>query len=545
MKVFPFFLFGTVAAVSACKEQHTNVHIITAPDYKKGVAFLERRNDSAYYYFNKVATTSKDSLQIAMAYNNMAVIQNDEGDDYGGQDMALTSLRYLHENREKDQYCFVADYNVLGNSSLNLKNYDAAIDYYNKAAALAKNEGWKAIALNNKAVVYREKKQYGQAIALYDSILQRSKKSKREYARVVTNLAMVRWLQDTAYRAAPEFLMALALRKAENDVWGLNSSYAHLADYYTSSRPDSALHYAVKMYAVANQLQSPDDELEALQKLIMLGPSRDVKKYFTQYRHLKDSLETARNNAKNQFALIRYEAEKNKADNLELQHDNAEKKVEIFKQRIGLLVSMAASVLIVGWIVARSRSKMRRHKLRTSKKVHDVVANGLYRIMTGVEHHSNIDREQLLDDLEVLYEKSRDISYDQAGNETDDFHQVVTELLTSFAGPTTRVGSIGNDRNLWEIIPNGVKIELKAILQELMVNMKKHSGAANVAVRFEHQNGQMTIRYTDDGKGFTKGQHFGNGLKNTENRIKNMGGRIIFDRNYPSGLKIEIYLPLS
>ncbi|HEX3933258.1 MAG TPA: ATP-binding protein [Puia sp.] len=543
MKVLPLLLWSAITALSACKEQHSdNVRIVTTTDYTKGVSFLERRNDSAYYYFNKVATTAKDSLQIAMAYNNMAVIENDDGDDYGGQEMALASLRYLHENRERDQYCLVADYNVLGNSSLNLKNYDAAIGYYDRAAALAKSEGTKTVALNNKALVYREEGRYGQAIALYDSILLRAKRSKKEYARVLTNLTMVRWLKDTTYRAAPELLIALQLRRQEKDVWGLNSSYSHLADYYATSRPDSALHYAHEMYAVASRLASPDDELEALQKLILLSPPGAVKQYFRRYQHLSDSLQTARSRAKNQFALIRYEVEKNKAENLKLQQDNTEKKIEIFRERFILFGSLVGFVLVLGWLVAWFRNRIRTSKLRTSQKVHDVVANGLYRLMTGVEH-GTIDQDQLLDDLEVLYERSRDISYDRADGERQDFHLIIAQLLGSFATPATRVGFTGNSKELWAEVSKSVKKELEPILQELMINMKKHSGAGKVFVRFVREGGQLVIRYADDGSGFAVGQHFGNGLTSTENRIKNRGGRLIFDRNKPNGLKIEIRLP--
>jgi len=546
LKVLPLLLWSTIAALSACKEQRSDkVHIVTSPDYSKGVSFLERRNDSAYYYFNKVVTTSKDSLQIAMAYNNMAVIENDDGDDYGGQEMALTSLRYLHESRARDLYCLVADYNVLGNSSLNLKNYDAAIGYYDRAAALAKSEGTKTVALNNKAVVYREKGQYDQAIALYDSILLRAKRSKKEYARVLTNLTMVRWLKDTTYRAAPELMMALQLRRQEKDLWGLNSSYSHLADYYATSRPDSALYYAREMYAVASRLASPDDELEALQKLILLSPLGAVKQYFRRYQHLSDSLQTARSRAKNQFALIRYEAEKNKAENLRLQQDNTQKKVEILRERFALFGSIVGFVLVLGWLVAWFRNRIRTSKLRTSQKVHDVVANGLYRLMTGVEHHGTIDRDQLLDDLEVLYERSRDISYDRDDSERQDFHSIIAQLLGSFSTPDTRVVFKGNSQELWAKVSDAVKNELEPILQELMINMKKHSGAGNVFFRFERDDGQLVVRYMDDGSGFPPGNSFGNGLTNTETRIKKMGGRLIFDRNNPKGLKIEISLPIA
>lgn len=523
--------------------------MVTTPDYNKGVSFLERRNDSAYFYFNKVVSSSKDSLQLAMAYNNMAVIENDEGDDYAGQEMALTSLRYLQDNRERDQYCLVADYNVLGNSSLNLKNYDAAIVYYDRAAGLTKSEGFKSIALNNKAVVYREEGLYGRAIAVYDSILRWGKRSNKEYARVLTNLALVRWLKDSTYRAAPELLQALRLRVEEKDVWGLNSSYNHLADYYSSSRPDSALRYAREMLGVATRLGSPDDELEALKKLITIGPLKEVKPWFARYHQLSDSLEAARSRAKNQFALIRYESEKNRADNLRLQQENAEKRVELLWGRILLFGSIAVFVTVVGWLVGwfrkRTRNRIRDHQLRTSQKVHDVVANGLYRVMSGVEHHETVDKERLLDELEVLYERSRDISYEQADGTGEDFHLVVAQLLSSFAGPGTRVALSGNGQELWAEVRPDVKRELEPILQELMINMKKHSGAGKVSVRFHRENGRLVLLYADDGVGISSGHRPGNGLINTENRIQKIGGRLILGENSPRGLKIEIHLPIA
>lgn len=66
------------------------------------------------------------------------------------------------------------------------------------------------------------------------------------------------------------------------------------------------------MFEIAKQLDSPDDQLEALQKLIALEPSEKSKFYFSKYQKINDSLQTARSKAKNQFALIRYETEKEK-----------------------------------------------------------------------------------------------------------------------------------------------------------------------------------------------------------------------------------------
>lgn len=546
------FLLLLSTGICACGDRHQVIPLIISTDYNKGASFLNLKNDSAFYYFNKVATGSKDSLQIATAYNSMAVIQSDEGDYYGSQESLLTSLKYLNEQKEKDHYCLLADYNELGSTSLNLRSYEAAISYYDQALKFIKDDNFKIITLNNKAVVYQKMQHYDQAIAIGRSIIEQSKKDKKEYARILSNLSRTRWLQDSNYRAAPDLLAALQIRKDEKDDWGLNASYSHLSDYYSHSHPDSALTYADSMYAVAKKLNSPDDELEALQKLITLSPARDVQQYFKSYQQLADSIQTSRIASKDQFALIRYDAEKNKADNLRLQKDNTDKKLQIIKQRLliyGTLSLFIIGVAIVaGWVRKRkkqTRNAIREQQLRTSQKVHDVVANGLYHIMMGIEHQDTIEKEDLLDQIEILYERSRDISYEQPEAARPDFQKGITGLLMSFATPATKVLVIGNQEKVWSSLKDPVKIELEHVLQELMINMKKHSAARHVVIRFQQEHGQLKIQYTDDGIGLPPAFRYGNGLTNTENRITNIGGQIIFEKQRTNGLKIEIYLPIA
>lgn len=540
--------------IDGCREQPPTIPVTTSADYKKGLFFLDRQNDSAYYYFNKVVSTSKDSLQIAVAYNSMAVIQSGEGDYFGGQESLLMSLKYLNEQKENNQYCLVSDYNELGSISLSLKNYDAAIDYYGRSLERATDTSAKAIALNNRAFALQLKGEYLKAAMIYESILAQSKKDEREYARVLCNLASVRWLRDRSYRAAPELLTALEIRQKANDDWGLNSSYAHLSDYYLHTQPDSALLYSKAMYAVASKLKSPEDQLEALQKLILLGPAGDAKTYFDRYRRLRDSLETARNRAKNQFALVRYDAEKNKTDNLRLFRENAERRVEVVRQRVITVGVMGASVILIGWAIFWYRKRRQKleweketavqeERLKTSRKVHDVVANGLYRVMTEIEYGGTMDRELLLDKIEPLYLQSRDISYEGVEEHYEDFQMTLHELLMSFGHPDRKVVLAGNNNEVWEGMGEKEKNELEVVLRELMVNMDKHSSASNVVIQFEREAGGIWVAYRDDGVGLPADFRYGNGLRNTENRIVAMGGRVIFEQNAPRGLIVRIYLP--
>jgi hypothetical protein len=52
------------------------------------------------------------------------------------------------------------------------------------------------------------------------------------------------------------------------------------------------------MYDVAKNIDSPDDQIEALEKLISLKILQNSKQYFQVYQSLNDSLQTARNKAK-------------------------------------------------------------------------------------------------------------------------------------------------------------------------------------------------------------------------------------------------------
>jgi two-component sensor histidine kinase len=314
--------------------------------------------------------------------------------------------------------------------------------------------------------------------------------------------------------------------------------------------PDSALFYSAKMYHGSNSLHSAQDQMEALQKLIQLSPTEESRRYFSRYRILEDSVQNAWSSARNQFALIRYETEKHKANNLLLQKKAAVRNAWIISLAILLI---AGSISGIVWYKRRERhlalkaaNAVRESQLKTSKKVHDVVANGLYRLMSEVENVAEFDRERVLDDMEILYERSRDISYDdqEANFNTGDFQNAVSSLLMSFATPETRVVIVGNTGGLWLGVSQDAKDNLYYVLQEFMVNMTKHSEASSVAIRFERKEDNIKVFYTDNGAGLPEDAIFNNGLTNTGNRIRSINGRITFGKGTTGGLNIQIQIPV-
>lgn len=544
---FPFILFTLtiIYYLISCQPSERNSPIIIPDSYKRGESFYGTENDSAFYYFNKVASESNKKLITSAAYTYMGMIQYKAGDYFGSQESLLSSLKLLNETNTDEQELASSSYNSLGNNSRNLKNYDDAINYYKLALKFAKDSVDRLINLNNIAVTYQDKNQYDSAISIYSSILNENEEDKLEYARVLSNMTKAKWLKDSNYNAAPELFAALQIRIKENDKWGLNASYGHLTEYYERRRPDAALLYAQKMYTIAQELSSPDDQLFALQKLITLSSPNASKKYFERYQQLNDSLQTARNSAKNQFALIRYETEKHKSQNLILQKENAEKKVRIIEQQVILGGIVILSFAILFWYRRQKQQALREQQLKTSQKVHDVVANGLYRIMVGVEHQPEIDRQQLLDEMDNLYEQSRDISYETIEVPKQSFSNEVAGLLKSFSTEQTSISIVGNTPPVWDKLNNKARTELKRALQELLVNMKKHSAAKNVVVKFDEEENGLKVRYADDGKGIPADFCYGNGLRNTETRIKSIGGQFNFNLPSTTGLNIQIFIPIS
>lgn len=524
------------------------------PTFLKAYKFRDAgEKDSAFIYYNKAKEEllqEKDSVNAAVCLINMAIIASDKSDFFGAQELALNAASFL-DDKNPDHFNYnLSNYNALGIVSSSLKQYDKAVEFYNKSLEFTADTTFILAIKNNIANNYRKSGKYDVAIPIFKSIISQEK-NPVDYARILTNYASTKWLQNPSYNASTELRQGLSIRIKEKDKLGENNSYDHLTDYYLKTRPDSALYFAKQWHQMVYSLDSPDDLLECLKKLVLLSDDQNSKRYFAQYRQLADSIQTVRNNAKNQFALIRYETEKHKADNLLLQR----------KATIRIIWIISLSIILIGgaflsiiWYKKRAKrleleaqNAIQAGQLKTSKKVHDVVANGIYQIMTEIENSKELAQEKILDKMESLYERSRDISYEVLAKSPDEssFENSIRELLVSFASEETKVVIIGNTNELWNYMPAEDQFEIKQVLQELMVNMRKHSRATQVALRFELKSDKIFIYYTDNGIGISNGINFKNGLTNTGNRINSINGNINFGTSTSGGLNVQLMIPIK
>lgn len=100
-------------------------------------------------------------------------------------------------------------------------------------------------------------------------------------------------------------------------------------------------------------------------------------------------------------------------------------------------------------------------------------------------------------------------------------------------------------------IPQPVCRELVRIVQEALVNVRKHSGAKKVMVRFGEKNGKWKLLVEDDGGGYPFAGRFsqaeldvmGKGPLVIKERVRLIEGQLTIESNPGQGTRLEISVP--
>lgn len=88
-------------------------------------------------------------------------------------------------------------------------------------------------------------------------------------------------------------------------------------------------------------------------------------------------------------------------------------------------------------------------------------------------------------------------------------------------------------------------IHLYRIIQELVHNTIKHSGASKIEIQFAERKNKIYLLYNDDGKGFDKiNKEEGLGKESLANRVQMMEGKMEYDSKPGKGIEYFFEIPI-
>jgi signal transduction histidine kinase/Flp pilus assembly protein TadD len=565
--IYIFLLILSFGLQSCKKEQKSILKTIDNSNYTKNITLAEKyinnqEFDSAFYYYNKIKSNSnpnKDQNKIIYCLLKLAYIQQVQGDYSSSESNATEAIQFFQNNT--DSYYKVSIYNILGISYNNLYDYDNAIYYYNKALNLSEDELQKAIIKNNIAVVYIEKHDYQNAITLLLPLTLKKEvtNNAENYARVLDNLGYS-YFKVGNTKSLNYLNQSLKIRKQIKDDFGITTSYQNLSEFHAKTNPNLSYKYGQLAYEKATKLNSVDDRLKSLALLVENSIGNESKKFSLLHLHINDSINKVRQKAKNQFAKIKYDSKKAKEENLNLKAQKAENALQLEQQKnrnlllyfvVGIIIMI--SIFISNFLVAKSKRERIKTsyntEIRIAKKLHDELANDVYHTMAFAETQdlsSSQNKEILLTNLHTIYSRTRNISKENSTIETGSlFVSNIKEMMSCFNNNEVNILVHGIDTINWTTLENNKKITVYRVLQELLVNMKKHSQASLVVLTFKKNENKLQIDYSDNGIGATFDEKKSrNGLQNVENRILAIKGTLTFDTKSNKGFKVTISLPI-
>nr|WP_316928765.1 ATP-binding protein [Flavobacterium sp. F52] len=488
----------------------------------------------------------------------MAAIQQINGDYYGSKETLTEALPYINQ---KDVYSAAIN-NYFGIADKELSIYEDAVYYYKEALKECKDSICKKAPLNNIAVIYILQNKYDKAILILESILFKGQITDKLFlktqARILDNLGFAYFKKGMSEKGLSLMEESLQIRNNLNDRYGSIESNLHLAEFYAKTNSQNSNQFALTAYKTATESNSIDERLKALSYLISNDSNLKSSYYAKKFVSLNDSIIKIRNNFKNKFAKIKYDSKKEKDENQKLKLEKAENLLALQKakyQKIFFIIGISSLFLLLLYLRKFYQNRNRIEKIKTAystetriaKDIHDGLANDVFHAITYTQTQpltNESNKENLLQKLDDIYSRVRGISRENNDIDTSsNFPNNLKAMLSTYNSSQTNVIINGVEKINWDSVDDLKKIAIQRVLHELMVNMKKHSEAPVVSIKFNTDSNSLLIDYSDNGKGCEKSKIIKNGLQNMEIRILAVKGTITFETEPNKGFKVKITMP--
>jgi signal transduction histidine kinase len=193
---------------------------------------------------------------------------------------------------------------------------------------------------------------------------------------------------------------------------------------------------------------------------------------------------------------------------------------------------------------------------RIAREIHDTVGHTVTALIFQLEAAQklfSIDQQKSMSMVKTSEELARSIyreirfsieATDLSDWEGVDLHARLEKLVQTFSHLTGLEVFYHADGDFPSSVPRKYTFGLYRILQETLTNAKRHGKADKVWVTIRFLDKQLELNINDDGIGCDQLQ-IGFGLKNLQNRVKELHGKCSFSTKKGNGFKTRVVIPFD
>ncbi len=205
-----------------------------------------------------------------------------------------------------------------------------------------------------------------------------------------------------------------------------------------------------------------------------------------------------------------------------------------------VIILLAAILYYISTLRIKNLLAIEKLKSKLAADLHDNIGSGLTEIsilsevatskINSDKNNSGKELSKISDISRQLVDNMSDIVW-VVNPKRDSLHDLILRLKDSYSEVLGSLGISFRAKDLEKLkdvkLPMDIKQNLYLIFKEAINNSLKHSSCKHITLEANFRNDVLEISLNDDGKGFDNNSiTTGNGLRNIENRAKQIGGKI-------------------
>lgn len=526
---------------------------VSMADYQELVVEAYNNQANIYYaksFYNEGFNSSLKALELSMAVN-----------DSVGKILAL---------------------NDVGTTYWMFNDLEIAENYLKESLALSEiiPVDYQSSILNNLALVYVSKRNFDEAIPLYERAIGLNHKYDpyKELGLMYNNLGKAYLQKGDLIKANKYLNEALYHTKKLKDSSSLVLALGNLANINKKQENFfSARNYLDKALLILSKTKSPKGYSDIYSRYYKLnevmGKEQEALENIKEFYRWRDSLSKYQSLSRINELQYKNEVVEKENEVLKLSEINLMQQNHITEKDRTINVVVLSGIIVILLIMVISFIVLKRFELRKQKQIFDAITN------TEIEEQHRIARDlhdsigtmlasvknqlALINSTDRPNNKIIDKAKEMLSGSIDETrrisHNMMPEELVKF-GLISAVGSIldnvmfNTDMNVKfehdEELPNIEKskqLHIYRIVQELVQNTLKHSKSDFLEVVLKFEDKQILLNVSDKGQGFNYDNNTlsGYGLKNIKSRVDFLNGKMKVQSKSQQGASFDFNIPIE